>query len=98
MNEQMELLKTLTKKAKGFSADEIVEEYQSDADGNLTLSKRKVSTKYYPPDTSAIKSILEMDTVGGLSDEELEEERLRLLAELQKISLKNEERDEKTTK
>ena len=33
----------LKKKAKGFTATEISEEYSSDGDGNLVLVKRKVN-------------------------------------------------------
>ncbi len=44
MNERQEFITALTKKAKGFSADEIVEEYSTNEDGSLILSKRKVST------------------------------------------------------
>ena len=62
----------LKKKAKGFTATEISEEYSSDGDGNLVLVKRKVNSKYYPPDTAAIKSVLDMDGLETLSDEELE--------------------------
>lgn len=46
----------LKKKAEGFTATEISEEYSSDGDGNLVLVKRKVNSKYYPPDTAAIKA------------------------------------------
>ncbi len=82
MLENKNLLKTLEKKAKGFSADEITEEYVVNEDGNLVLSKRKVMTKYFPPDTGAIKSVLDMDELSSLSDEELEKEKQRLLMEL----------------
>ena len=67
----------LKKKAEGFTATEISEEYSSDGDGNLVLVKRKVNSKYYPPDTAAIKSVLDMDILETLSDEELENEKRR---------------------
>ena len=51
----------LKKKAEGFTATEISEEYSSDGDGNHVLVKRKVNSKYYPPDTAAIKSVLDKD-------------------------------------
>ncbi|MEG1986539.1 MAG: hypothetical protein RR033_00260 [Clostridia bacterium] len=77
-----EFLASLTKKATGFSADEIVEEYSTDAEGNLSLTKRKVTTKYFPPDTTALKSVMEINDLEEMTDEELESERQRLLLEL----------------
>lgn len=74
----------LKKKAEG----EISEEYSSDGDGNLVLVKRKVNSKYYPPDTAAIKSVLDMDGLETLSDEELENEKRRLLTEFANIERK----------
>lgn len=97
MLENKNLLKTLEKKAKGFSADEITEEYVVDEDGKLVLSKRKVISKYYPPDTGAIKSVMDMDELSVLSDEELENEKKRLLIELANQQ-KSEVSDEGKTK
>ena len=74
----------LKKKAEGFTATE----YSSDGDGNLVLVKRKVNSKYYPPDTAAIKSVLDMDGLETLSDEELENEKRRLLTEFANIERK----------
>ena len=66
----------LKKKAEGFTATEISEEYSSDGDGNLVLVKRKVNSKYYPPDTAAIKSVLDMEAstkpIEYYDDEELD--------------------------
>ena len=78
----------LKKKAECFTATEISEEYSSDGDGNLVLVKRKVNSKYYPPDTAAIKSVLDMDILETLSDEELENEKRRLLTEFANIERK----------
>ena len=52
------------------------------------LVKRKVNSKYYPPDTVAIKSVLDMDILETLSDEELENEKRRLLTEFANIERK----------
>lgn len=98
MNEQQEFITVLTKKAKGFSADEIVEEYSAGEDGNLVLAKRKISTKYFPPDTAAIKSVMELDGISKMSDEELLAEKVRLLAELKNLSAENEEKNEEETR
>lgn len=80
-----EILKTLLKKATGYSRDEVQEEYGVTAEGELVLTKRKVTKKYYPPDSTALKTYLEIsagDSRGGLSDEELAAEKDRLLNEL----------------
>lgn len=98
MSNNGEFIDALVKKAKGFSSDEIVEEYSTDGEGALVLAKRKITTKYYPPDTAAIKSVMEMDSLKDLSDEELLSEKIRLLAELNKISEENKEKDEKESR
>lgn len=85
-----EYMATLNKKAIGFSADEIVEEYLADDDGNLTLTKRKITTKYYPPDTVALKSAMEINSLEDLTDEQLESEKQRLLREFAKQNLSEE--------
>ena len=71
----------------GYSADEVVEEYSYDDEGELKLSKKKVTKKHYSPDISAVKVLLERyyktyeDKVLSMSDEELklEQERLKNL-------------------
>lgn len=80
-----EILKTLLKKATGYSRDEVQEEYSVTPEGELVLVKRKVTKKYYPPDSTALKTYLELSSGRGddeLTDEELEAERKRLVAEL----------------
>lgn len=76
---EKELLEALYRKAIGYDVSEIVEEYNADGD----IVKRKVSTKYVPPDVSALKIYLEEgdkeNNLAGLSDEELEREKMRLL-------------------
>ena len=72
----------LTKKAKGYSVKEKTDEYVV-VDGQLTLVKRKIVTKNVPPDISAVKALIEMDNrsdkVESLTDEQLQQEKLRLL-------------------
>ena len=69
----------LYKKSIGYDLTEIVEEYNAEGD----MVKRKVSTKFVPPDTSAIKMLIEdgerQDEIIRLSDEELRAEKIRLL-------------------
>lgn len=87
MEEEDKIKKALLKKALGYSADEVVEEYSYDDEGELKLSKKKVTKKHYSPDISAVKVLLERyyktyeDKVLSMSDEELklEQERLKNL-------------------
>lgn len=75
----------LLKKAMGYDAKEVTEEYAVGENGEVCLSKKKVVKKNVPPDVSAIKILLGCDgdkPVSELSDEELLEERNRLLEEL----------------
>lgn len=73
--------KALIKKALGYDSTETVCEYVSDDDGEIKLTKKKVTKKNVPPDITALKILIEdMDkSVGQMSDEELEEERKRLI-------------------
>lgn len=50
----------IIKKAKGYEAEEVIEEYQIE-DDVMTLTKKRVSKKHYPPDTQAAKMILERE-------------------------------------
>ena len=76
--------KVLTKKAKGFVLEEVSEEYVSD-NGNLTLVKRKVTTKEIAPDVNAVRALIEIDglekkdTLSEMTDEELIKEKNRLI-------------------
>lgn len=78
----------LLKKAMGYDSSETVEEY-SNSDNELTLTKKKVTIKHIPPDTTALKALLELcevqnkeDDLVQLSDQELEQEKQRILKEL----------------
>lgn len=84
-----EILSGLLKRAKGYSYKEVQEEYSVKDDGEIALTKRKVTEKYCPPDSGALKAYLELNgerKIEEYSDEELEAERQRLLAELKEKS------------
>ena len=54
----------------------MVEEFSIE-DGELKLVKKKVTKREFPPDIKAVKLLLEER--GEITDEELEEEKQRLL-------------------
>jgi hypothetical protein len=75
----------LLKVALGYQVAEVTEEY-AEVDGALKLTKRKKTKKDVPPDLKAVQILLETrqgDSYGSWTDEELEEERQRLLEKLQ---------------
>lgn len=79
------IMKTLLRKATGYSFDEVVEEYAVKDDGAVELTKRKVTTKHYPADSTALKACIELSSasdVSKLEDDELQREKMRLLKEL----------------
>ena len=69
--------------------EETVEEF-SENDGEVVLTKRKVTKKSVPPDISAAKLLLDMDEgetdLSALSDEQLKEEKNRLLKLLEEVN------------
>ncbi len=81
-----DLEQALIKKALGYDATEVVEEYVGDGD-EIKLSKKKVTTKNVPPDMSALKFLLEesQKEVSQMTDQELYEEKVRLLCLLKEI-------------
>ncbi len=86
MNEiEQKIKQALTKKAVGYSAKEVVEEYQDD-DGVLKLTKKRVTKKHVPPDTQAAKMVMEgflgQDALENMTDEQLENEKIRLIKTL----------------
>ena len=85
MDDKEKKLKTaLKKRALGYNSTEVTEEYVEDGEGGVKLVKRKVVKKNVPPDVSAAKLLIEMEGVSDitkLSDEELEEEKQRLIKE-----------------
>ncbi|NLZ25157.1 MAG: hypothetical protein GX891_01670 [Clostridiales bacterium] len=89
-----EILKSLLKKATGYSYDEVVEEYAVKDGGEVDLIKKKVTRKHLPPDAAALKAYIELESqnnLSKLSDEQLKAEKQRLLKQL-KESEKNENR------
>lgn len=80
------MIDTLYKKACGYTVEETTEEYGVDEDGITKLTKKKVNSKYIPPDVSALKAYMELKNsdLYDMTDEELEAEKSRLLAELKK--------------
>lgn len=81
-SEQEKLHDALLKKAVGFDATETVEEYVFNGDdGEVKLSKKKVTKKKIPPDMTAIKILMAEDikNVAEMTDEELKIEKDRLL-------------------
>ena len=81
----------LFNRAIGFTKDEVTEEY-SMVEDKLTLIKKKLNSKYYPPELKAIEMVMEkyglnsdnMYSKYDLSELEKEKERLiKLLKEAQ---------------
>ena len=87
------LKQALFKRAVGFNATEVTEEYSEDNDGELRMTKRKVVSKNVPPDVSAAKLLYELngdiDSLKRLTDEELEKEKQRLLELLKETNKEN---------
>lgn len=82
-----DLQTALIKKALGYDATEVVEEYVGGEEGEIRLTKKKVTTKNVPPDISALKILLDegQNQVSQMSDEQLEQEKNRLLGLLKQI-------------
>ena len=81
MKTRDEIMDAGVKRACGYEAKEIVEEYAV-VDGSLELVKRKITVKDVPPDISAAKLVIDGGSLSDLSDEQLEREKARLLKEL----------------
>ncbi len=77
----------ILKVALGYSVEEVTEEYDAH-EGELRLVKRKETKKDIPPDLKAAMLLMGKKDYAALSDDELESERDRLLAQLK------EEKDE----
>ena len=86
VNDEKLMREELLKKALGYEADEVVVEYGFDENGNQKPAKKKVTTKHYAPDISAIKVLIEnffnqySSSISAMSTEELENEKQRLLS------------------
>lgn len=85
-NETEHWREVLLKKALGYKVTETTDEYAR-TDNDLVLTKRKVSVKYFPPDLQALQLLHEYDGVlddySKLTDEQLEQEKQKLLEQLQ---------------
>ena len=86
--------KAIRKVALGYSVAEVTEEYGV-LDGEMKLLKRKETTKDIPPDLKAAKLLMQ-DGYADLSDEELAEERKKLLALLEESGEAVEKKERKT--
>ena len=79
------LTDSLYKKAVGYTATEKTTEYSPDGE----VVKKKVVSKHFPPDISALKAYLELISSGedyeSMTDEELAREKQRLLKELEEM-------------
>lgn len=75
----------LIRRAVGYDTEETVEEYSGTGE-DVTMVRRKVTKKNVPPDISAAKLLLEEAGVdySAMTDEQLEEEKQRLLELLKK--------------
>ena len=78
---------TLRKAAKGYKVAEVTVEY-AEVDGKMQVTKKKEVKKEVPGDWKALQLLLENERTEGhcdeMSDEELEQEKQRLLQELKK--------------
>lgn len=86
---QDELTKAVLSKAVGCKTCEVIEEYAKE-DGDITLVKKKITTKYLPPDMMAVKTLMalsgqEEDDLSKLTDEQLFKEKRRLLEVLKEM-------------
>ncbi len=72
----------ILKVALGYSLEEVTEEYDA-KDGELRLVKRKETKKDIPPDLKAAKLLFDGGSdYASLTDEQLEQEKQRLLRQL----------------
>lgn len=82
-NTNKKLQEALMNKALGYTTQEITEEYGFSGD-DFVLQKRKMSTKSYPPDLSALQILLdkevEFNEFEKMTDEELAIEKERIIS------------------
>lgn len=78
MTTKDDILDAVTKRACGYAAREVVEEYAF-VDGSLELVKRKITTKDVPPDMTAAKMALDNTDALDIPDDVLQAEKERLL-------------------
>ena len=85
----LDTFKSIKRLVKGFCLKEEVNEYVADANGEMQLTKQKISKKAVPPNTDILKMLFtkaETQTANfdSWSDAELEKEKQRLLKLLKK--------------
>ena len=93
MTNKKQLKNILLRKARGYYAKEITEDYSS-VDGEMVLQKKKITTKHIPPDVTALKAVAELDVEDNLkdmTDSELAAEKTRLLKLLDEMDGKEKE-------
>ncbi len=75
------LRKALVKKALGYETVEVIEEYVSNEEGEVRLAKKKITKKDVPPDITALKMLVEqaVTPLESMTDQELEQEKQRLI-------------------
>lgn len=91
---KQDLESALIKKALGYDCTETIEEYAGDEQGQVRLLKKKVTIKNVPPDVTALKILLEerQKDVDEMTDEELDEEKERLIKLIQSSLIKKEKK------
>ena len=91
------LEEALFSRAIGFSKDEVSEEYNIVED-KLTLTKKKLNSKYYPPELKAIEMLMEKYNIyndqqyDSYTFEQLNEEKeklIKLLKDAEEKKVKN---------
>ena len=80
------ILKKLLRRAEGYTQTETQREYVIEEDGSRRAVKEKVVEKEVPPDVQALKIYLELteyrSEFENMSDDEIKEEKIRLIKEL----------------
>ena len=97
---EKKMKKALIKRALGYDAEEVIEEYVKGEDG-VVLAKKKVTIKNVPPDVSALKALLELNEkndITSMTEEQRVLEKQRLLDELYSMNQKEEENCKKNKK
>lgn len=89
---KQKLTRLLLRRAQGYPYTEKTDEYAV-VDGEVTLTRRKVVTKRVQPDADALKMLIDLDgatDITQMTDEELQSEKLRLIALLKQYDEGNE--------
>ncbi len=94
------LRKALVKKALGYETVEVIEEYVSSEEGEIRLAKKKITKKDVPPDITALKMLVEQSVspLESMTDQELEQEKQRLIKLLADKKTDKEKNIAKTSK